>query len=389
MRDFHFAKMPVVKYLYNRYGYASDTRDHIIELYIHFNKKSKFISTGIRVFPREWKNGFVTNRPDAVQLNRFLDKLMADARKVLNDMVEEGRVDIHAVPERLKRLRIRDVDFVSFCKDRAKIKKYGKAEDTQDRYDRFFRFLESYGKIQSFSDLTEAKIIEMDRFLQKKNNMKAKSRWHNYHRFLNSFIIDAQKERLIDINPYDRVKMDKGEDYDGLEKFLTLEEFQRLRTTPMPEARLERVRDLFVFHCYFCQGYHDLAAFDVKKIKAIDGKKVYTGKRGKTGIDFTVPLLSPALAILEKYQGKLPMLSNVKYNDYLKEVATAAGIEKNLTTHWARHTGGTLLLNAGVPMGVVSRVLGHSSIKMTERIYAKYLPKTIVDEVMKIEDKIV
>lgn len=99
-------------------------------------------------------------------------------------------------------------------------------------------------------------------------------------------------------------------------------------------------------------------------------------------------MLAPALAILGKYDNKLPMLSNVKYNAYIKEVAAAAGIDKSVTTHWARHTGATLLLNAGVPIEVVSRVCGHSSIKMTEKIYAKLLPKTIVAAVNKVEDKI-
>jgi hypothetical protein len=155
----------------------------------------------------------------------------------------------------------------------------------------------------------------------------------------------------------------------------------------MPDARLERVRDLFVFHCYLCQGYKDLQSFNVKNIKEVDGKKVYTGKRGKTGVEFTVPLLSPALAILDKYHGKLPILSNVKYNKYVKEVAAIVGLPDAMTTHWARHTGGTLLLNAGVPMGIVSKVLGHRSIKMTERIYAKWLPKTIVNEVNKVAIK--
>ena len=69
-------------------------------------------------------------------------------------------------------------------------------------------------------------------------------------------------------------------------------------------------------------------------------------------------------------------------------MATAVGIDKPVTTHWARHTGATLLLNAGVPIEIVSKVCGHSSIKMTEKIYAKMLPKTIVAAVKEIEAKI-
>lgn len=230
--------------------------------------------------------------------------------------------------------------------------------------------------------------MELDRHLKKKN-IKAKSRWNNYHRFLNSFILDAMNEGLVQSNPYDRVKIEKGNDYDGIEKCLTPDEFQLLKTATIPDARLERVRDLFVFHTYSCLAYHDLRAFDSKRIQEVDGGKVYTGHRGKTKIEFTVPLLSPALDILEKYKGKLPMLSNVKYNAYLKEVVAVVGIDKPITTHWARHTGATLLLNAGVPIEIVSKVCGHSTIKMTEKIYAKLLPKTIVAAVSEVEEKLI
>ena len=96
-------------------------------------------------------------------------------------------------------------------------------------------------------------------------------------------------------------------------------------------------------------------------------------------------MLKPALDILHKYSGKLPIISNVKYNAYLKVVAQAAGIDKPRTTHWARHTGATLLLNEGVPMQIVSKICGHSSTKMTEQIYAKLLDETVVDAIKKLD----
>ena len=379
-------EMPIVGFRWNRYGKASATQDAVIEIRIWFGGKVKYLSTRLRAYPKEWdeKNQRVVNRFDAAVLNHQLERLLIDVRQVVYDMYMEGNIDIDAIPARLLAKRKPSVAFLEFCEKRAEIRKYGKSPDSKERYERFIKFLKEYGKFRTFYDLTEQKVMELDRFLKKKNDMKAKSRWNNYHRFLNSFIMDAQKEGLIQLNPYDRVMIDKGNDYDGIDKCLEPEEFEKLRTAKMPDARLERVRDLFVFHCYLCQGYKDLQAFNVKNIKEVDGKKVYPGKRGKTGVDFTVPLLSPALAILDKYHGKLPILSNVKYNKYVKEVAAIVGLSEAMTTHWARHTGGTLLLNAGVSMGIVSKVLGHRSIKMTERIYAKWLPKTIINEVNKV-----
>jgi integrase len=76
-------------------------------------------------------------------------------------------------------------------------------------------------------------------------------------------------------------------------------------------------------------------------------------------------------------------MPNQKYNVKLKLVADAAGIDKSVSTHDGRRSCGYQLLNAGVPISVVSRILGHSSIRQTESAYARLLDKTIADEIKK------
>jgi integrase len=120
-------------------------------------------------------------------------------------------------------------------------------------------------------------------------------------------------------------------------------------------------------------------------VQEVKGMNVYIGHRKKTNVTFTIPILSPALEILHKYNGKLPIISNVKYNEYLKIVAQSSGIDKPLSTHWARHTGATLLLNEGVPMQIVSKICGHSSTKITEQVYAKLLDETVVDAIQGLD----
>ena len=74
----------------------------------------------------------------------------------------------------------------------------------------------------------------------------------------------------------------------------------------------------------------------------------------------------------------------MKYNDYIKMVAAYANVKKPISSHWARHTGATLLLNhGGISMEVVAKILGHSSPTMTRKIYAKLLDETIVKEMSK------
>lgn len=91
------------------------------------------------------------------------------------------------------------------------------------------------------------------------------------------------------------------------------------------------------------------------------------------------------MAVLEKYGWRLPILSNVKYNEYLKVMAQMAGVDKPITSHWARHTGATVLLNAGVDMETVARVLGHSSTKVTRSTYARLLDDTVVRKMLEAE----
>lgn len=73
------------------------------------------------------------------------------------------------------------------------------------------------------------------------------------------------------------------------------------------------------------------------------------------------------------------------YLEVSKIIAQAAGIDKPVSTHWARHTGATMLLNEGIDMQIVSKICGHSSIRMTEKIYAKLLDETVVNAIKKLD----
>ena len=380
-------KTPLLEFVYNRRKTATASKEAAVELRATYERRQKYMSTGIRLLPKHWHRGTVVNRVDAIQINQILDKLMIDARKVILEMMEEGVIDIFEIPERLQRLRAGDISFLDFCKQRMDVRKYGKATDSKQRYDRFFNLFEGWGKIKVFEDITDDNIIAFDLYLANKG-MKNYSKWQNYHRFLNSFIIDAVDAGLLRRNPYRWVRIEKEKTSHGLSKCLTPEEFQSIREVKPQSESMERVRDLFVFQTFTCLAYTDLVAFDCKNIQEVKGKKVYIGKRGKTKESFTIPLLEPALDILSKYKNKLPIISNVKYNEYLKVLAQAAKIDKPLSSHWARHTGATLLLNNGVSMQIVSRICGHSSTKITEQVYAKLYDESVVEAVTNIENKL-
>nr|MCR5065159.1 phage integrase SAM-like domain-containing protein [Bacteroidales bacterium] len=189
-------RQPILKYIYNRYRKASPTRDAVIELRIAYKNKQKYLSTGIRLFPKEWQRGRVLNRLDAAILNKTLDKLMVDVRQVIYDMIDDGNIDIFAIPVKLAAKRRKDMTFIEYYKEKAEIRKHGIGKIAQGRYDLIPRILEEFGRITTFADLTQHNIVAFDKFLTKKG-IQATSRWHNYHKYIRRFIAEAIKEGFV------------------------------------------------------------------------------------------------------------------------------------------------------------------------------------------------
>ena len=207
-----------------------------------------------------------------------------------------------------------------------------------------------------------------------------------YMRKLKTILIYAIHEGYISTNPItfkfhkDKVKKDP----------LTLDEVRRIRTKELGSERVENIRDLFILQCYTGLAFRDMSSLSKRDIKIDkDGKEWIVKERIKTGVPAFIPILPVVKEILVKYNYHLPTLTNQKYNSYLKEIQEVCGIKKTLHSHLARHTCGTLLLNAGVDMLTVSKVLGHSSTKTTEAVYAKLLPETIMRRVEEVSDKLI
>lgn len=379
-------KFPKINLIYNRYKKASDIKPAVVEIRVTYNYQQKYFSTGVWLYPNQWKNGMIINCEDIVHISKVLNEQVSNIKEVLLDMLKEDSLDLNHIQDRLNKKSLEKISFIDYCIQRATIRKYGKERDTQERYNRFIRMFSKWGKIKTFNDIKDSNIIAYDIHLAKQG-MTNYSKWQNYHRFLNSFILDAINDGLVIRNPYKWINIEKDKTTSGLNRCLTPKEFKQLKDAKMPTECLERVRDLFVFQTYTCLRYSDLARFNSNNIVTINETEVYKCTQKKTKKSATVPLLKPALDILDKYKGFLPIISNVKYNEYLKIVAQASGIDKPISTHWARHTGATILLNEGIDMKIVSKICGHSSLKITEQVYAKLLDETVVEAIKEKESK--
>ncbi len=155
--------------------------------------------------------------------------------------------------------------------------------------------------------------------------------------------------------------------------------------------RLEEVRDVFLFQCFTGVAYIDAANLTEDNIQEDEfGQKWIRLYRQKSSIQANIPLLEVPEMILDKYKhldGKLlPIHTNQKMNEYLKEIANLCGIKKRLSTHMARHSFATIMLTKGVSIESVSKMLGHTNITTTQ-IYAKILNQKIRTEVNKVRDE--
>jgi integrase/recombinase XerD len=179
--------------------------------------------------------------------------------------------------------------------------------------------------------------------------------------------------------------------------YLTANELSNIETYHFPIERLERVRDLFIFSCYTGIAYIDIISLSNDNIhKGIDGNDWIFTNRQKTKSPVKVPLLAKAQELIYKYQNHpmtqitetlFPVITNEKVNLYLKEIAEACGLKKNLTFHMARHTfATTVTLSNGVPIETVSKLLGHSKIASTQ-VYARVIERKVSEDMQILKGK--
>ena len=203
---------------------------------------------------------------------------------------------------------------------------------------------------------------------------------------------------------------DEDSEFDG--KSLTKEQMLSLLEyyNTCPEPRRKEFLEMFFFAFHAC----GLRAVDVMTLqwKHIDfARKELRKIMIKTNKRHVIPLTEPALNILHRWQEKRAgcryVFDLVKddlnlddaealykarnnatkcINQSLAVVGEQIGLPFSLSMHVARHSFAVFALNKGLSMSVVSRLLGHSSTDVTEKVYARFLPETLSNEVARLTD---
>lgn len=389
--------------IFDRKKKANKDTEGLLEIRISANRKSYYISTGVRVLPKQW-SGVVLHRADAETLNERLGTMVRKVSEEVTRCMDDGReIDVTAIKEKLfevKNPRATEPDVLLNWID-AQIAALNVKDGTRQHFRVMQKRLESFGRIRQWEDLTIENIYEWDAWLHKLPKPQSKAdvqagrerecisgaSVHNYHKDLKSLLSRAVKMGKIDQNPYDRLRGEFKKCENESTEFLTDEEMKALESLhPLPGTQMAMARDLFVFQMYTGLSYSDSQAFDIKDYKQVNGKWVNVGERIKTGVAYVSQLLPPVVEILERYNWQTPKINNTQYNASLKVIQQALGFTSKLHSHLARHTFATWMLANGVPLEHVSKMVGHSNIRQTQR-YAKVLPKAVYDDFEKVAAK--
>jgi site-specific recombinase XerD len=267
--------------------------------------------------------------------------------------------------------------FIEFCRNR--FENEGLAKNSVKDFNVVFNALEECGYLNTFADLTKANVMAWDTWLRM-GNKRSDYTINGYHKKVKKYTKLLWQLEMIESDPYQYVKFPKGSNKER--NPLNEEELLKLREIKC-KGYLERARDRFIFMAYTGLAYCDMELFDFKTMT--EKREDYTyidGERLKTGSKFFTPILPPAMAVLKKYNYKLPSITNQKLNEYCHLLEILCQIRKPVTCHIARHSFATLMLSYGFSLEEVKKMLGHKDIRTTQ-LYAKLSTKKLEDSVTK------
>ncbi len=400
---------------YLKSGKANKKGESPIFARISHNQKSITMATGKSILKERWQ--FTNNLRNVLKLEKektlkhSLDLFQLNIEKKFNEMTKEsadisllllkneftGKTNTSTTKKEVSILEILERHNKYFER---KVKTEERSKASFQKYERSKELLITFMKKQyniediSSNEISSAFIYNLESFLKYESDFKGRVGIKNnsvvkYMRMYKTCCNHSIKMGQIDKNPFDL--------YDGKLNikdavFLSQQELDRIANKKFSIERLEKVKDIFLFSCY--TGYAPVDALNLTAsniFKDNNNDFWIMTNRAKTAIKANVPLLPPALEIINKYKnqqiGLIPKISNQKMNAYLKEIGDLCGIDKKLTWYVSRHTfATTVTLANGVRIENVSSMMGHTNIKQTQH-YAKVLDENVMEDMSKLKQK--
>lgn len=232
-------------------------------------------------------------------------------------------------------------------------------------------------KVSQINEKWINKLIEYFRNRGIANNTLAE-----YISKLRSFWRWCIKKGIAEGNPFDGIVI---KTQPAVKEYLTIEELQQLVNTPTKPM----IRNPFLFSCFTGLRYSDIIKLRWKEVEQCNGRTRLVFRQQKTRSQEYMDLNEQAVSLMGERGAEDQLVfpgwewNTSLFNYHLRAWVKSAGIAKRISFHCARHTFATMLLTLDTDIYVVSKLLGHSSVKTTQ-VYAKIVDKKKQQAVDKI-----
>ncbi|MBB6276339.1 site-specific integrase [Porphyromonas circumdentaria] len=353
------------------------------------------ITTGESTTPHDWcvRRGETTDKKTNQRLQTFRGEIKQGYNTLL---YKYGVVSAELLKNHLQGIGRTPTTLLALSAEELRVQRESKREGTYSNNRSSDRQLNSFVRSRGEDDisLTTLTIDFFDdyRFHLKKEGY-APATINRHLCWLSRLMYRAVSQGTIRFNPFEEAK------YEAVERkprFLSKGDVAKLLAFPLQDEGAELSRRMFLFSVFTSLAFADLQSLRVSQIETNnEGKRYIRKARQKTEVESLIPLHPIAEQILalytkEKSKGDYKVfpdtISKGKLSTYLKTIGLACGIRTPLTWHMARHSFGTLTLEAGIPMESIAKMMGHSSIASTQ-IYAQITDSKISKDMEKLTQK--
>lgn len=345
-----------------------------LEICININGERTFVNCPVKFFPKDFNKKRQSNEIQTI-VNQYRNKV----NEIIGDMMHHQQpITASSLKQWIKTGGVKVYTLDMLCTDF--LNDLNCSSMLKRKYELAFNYFKDiFGKDTQLENITIGMCNKLYSDLKEKFLLSTSAGYMAKCKTLFQFAVDNGKMK---INPAVTVKINKGT---PTISYLTTGDLNKIKSLDLSDyERLDKVRDLMLFQCSTGMAYADLVNFNYNMINNVNGVCTYTNNRQKTKVEFTTVILQDGIDILNKYNGHLPLISNQRYNSYLKELQKLSGVSTVITTHLCRKTYAHYMLNNGVRIETVARLLGHSNTNITQKIYCRKTTETIANEIAQI-----
>ena len=351
------------------------------------------MSTGESIVPHDWsvKRGETTDKKTNQRLQAFREGIEQGYSILL---YKYGAVSAELLKNYLQGIGRNPTTLLALSAKELKAQRESKSEGTYGSNRSSSKQLNTFVQSRGEEDMPLAAItmgfFDDYRFYLKKEGY-APATINKHLCWLSRLMYRAVSQGTIRFNPFEGVKYETVE---RKPRFLSKGDVAKLLAFPLQDEGAELSRRMFLFSVFTGLAFADLQSLRVSQIETnSDGKRYIRKARQKTEVESLIPLHPIAEQILLLYLKEEDDSSDHKVFPntitknqliaHLKAIGLASGIRTPLTWHMARHSFGTLTLEAGIPMESIAKMMGHASISSTQ-IYAQITDQKIAKDMERL-----